>query len=224
MRSDIFETMGSPPLPKAKEMILKGLSRITIGIILIILAHTVLTIHLNKQLSIIIISIILLVAFSFILHFGILAISAGILQFVGIKTYYLFNSPLKSKKLSEFWSKRWNVAFSEMTTLTVYRPFKERIGIKVAFFAAFIFSGLLHEMAISLPVNKGFGLPSIYFLIQAMVIFLEEVLFRKNITFFKKGLIAKWWIRFWVIAPAPILFHYSFIKEIIWPMAGLHFP
>ena len=223
MRPTIFETMGDKPLEKAKTMIYFGFIRIIIGGFLIFLAHKIF-LQLNSSVSILIVSVFLLVGFSLIIHFGILAMSAGIWRLSGVKTYYLFNSPLKSNSLGEFWSKRWNIAFSEMTSISVYRPLKKILGTKSAFLIAFLFSGLLHEMAISLPVHKGFGLPLLYFVIQGTVMMLEEFLVKKNITFFKKGFVANLWVYFWVIIPTPILFHYYFVKEIVWPLAGLCYP
>jgi hypothetical protein len=220
MRSELFQTVGGPPLEKYKEMIIVGTSRIALGSALIFLAHKL---FLPENTSFIIVATALaMIGLSLILHFGILAINAGIWRYFGVRTYYLFNSPLKSTSLSEFWSKRWNIAFSEMTSLAVYRPLKKKIGIKNAFFLAFLFSGLLHEMAISLPVNKGFGLPLAYFAIQAAVMITEDFLSKRNITFFRNSNIARLWVYFWVIVPAPILFHSYFIKGIIWPLSGLH--
>ena len=119
-------------------------------------------------------TVFLLVGYSLILHFGILSISAGIWRLFGVKTYLLFKSPLLSTTLSEFWSKRWNIAFSEMISVTIYRPLKNKFGPAAIIIISFIFSGLLHEIAISLPVGKGFGLPMLYFIIQAIAILLEN--------------------------------------------------
>lgn len=222
MRSELFETVGHKPVEGYKDMLFTGFSRVIIGSGLIYFAHKLL--QLNYPAFIPVISILAMIGLSLILHFGVLAMSAGAWRLFGVRTYYLFKSPLKSTSLNEFWGKRWNIAFSEMTSITVFRPLKKIAGAKTAFVAAFLFSGLLHEMAISLPVNKGFGLPLLYFVIQAVVMMLEEFLSTKNITFFKEGYMAKLWVYFWIIAPAPILFHTHFVKEIIWPLAGLHFP
>jgi alginate O-acetyltransferase complex protein AlgI len=61
-----------------------------------------------------------------------------------------------------------------MTTLIAYRPLKTKIGIDKAVIASFLLSGLLHEIAISLPVRTGFGLPMSYFIIHAVAMYLES--------------------------------------------------
>jgi alginate O-acetyltransferase complex protein AlgI len=223
MRAEIFQTLGQKKVEGWKEMLFSGISRVIAGLLIVILAKYIYTLRCYNGINTVIISFLLLVGFSLILHFGLLAISAGIWRYFGVKTYYLFNSPVKSNTLNSFWSKRWNLAFSEMTSIAVYRPLKEKTGNVFAFFLAFLFSGLLHEAAISLPVNKGFGLPLLYFAIQGSVMLFEQFLLKRNITFFNKGIIGKIWLWFWIIAPAPILFHIYFISAVIWPLAGLDY-
>ena len=105
----------------------------------------------------------LLSGLSLCVHFGLFNILAGVWNGLGASCKPLFRAPLLSKSLTEFWGKRWNFAFSEMTALVVFRPLRPVLGIQAATTIAFLFSGLLHELAISLPVKQGFGLPSIYF-------------------------------------------------------------
>lgn len=59
--------------------------------------------------------------------------------------------------------------------------------------AGFALSGLLHEMAISVPVRAGFGLPLLYFLMHGAL----------------------------VLAPLPIHFHRPFLAGLIWPLIGI---
>ena len=70
---------------------------------------------------------------------------------------------LRSTGLGEFWGRRWNLAFSEMTALAIYRPLAAPGRAAPALVASFLGSGLLHELAISVPVRAGFGLPLVYF-------------------------------------------------------------
>jgi len=223
MKAEIFKTLGQKSLPGWKEMVLSGISRLIIGLLLVFIAKYIYSLEVKSSLNALIITILLLVGFSLFLHFGLLAISAGLWRYFGVNTYYLFNAPIKSSGLNTFWSRRWNLAFSEMTSMAVYRPLREKIDSRAAIFIAFLFSGLLHEAAISLPVNKGFGLPLLYFGIQGAVLILEQFLAKMKIHFFKEGFVGKIWMWFWIIAPAPILFHIHFIREIVWPLAGLDF-
>ncbi len=221
MRVQIFHTLGQKPLPEARAMLLFGLGRLWAGAAVLALAHGVAALPLSPQVSFGIVSALLLVGISLLLHFGLLAISAGCWQFLGVRTYFLFNAPLRSATLTEFWSKRWNVAFSEMTAVAVYRPLKKRLGSKVGMVGAFLFSGLLHEMAISLPVWKGFGWPLAYFALHGLVIVFEEALAVRKILFLRTGITGRMWVYFWVLAPLPMLFHTPFLKEVVWPLAGL---
>jgi hypothetical protein len=169
------------------------------------------------------VSAVLLIAFSLILHFGILSISAGMWRYSGVNTYFLFREPAKAASLAEFWGKRWNVAFSEMTSIAVFRPLVNSAGRSGAFILSFLFSGLLHELALSLPVNAGYGLPTLYFFIQAIAVLIERSLVRRNSSFLANRLGAKIWLFCWLVIPAPLLFHAEFIRQVVWQMAGLKF-
>jgi hypothetical protein len=223
MRSQPFETLGQKPLPNAWPMIKFGISRIIAGLVLIGLAHILVLLPLNTNLIYILVSALLLVGLSLILHFGFLSISAGMWRLSGVNTYLLFRQPAKATSLTELWSKRWNIAFSEMTAIAVFRPIKNKFGSAAALMAAFIFSGLLHELALSVPVNSGYGLPILYFIIQGVLVLTEKALANNKVMFLQNKIIARIWVFFWLVVPMPLLFHTQFIKQIVWPLAGLHF-
>ncbi|WCT11763.1 MBOAT family protein [Mucilaginibacter jinjuensis] len=222
MRAQPFETLGQAALPNAWPLVWQGVSRVIAGALFILLAHLLLHFS-HSTATIILVSAILLIGLSLILHFGMLSISAGMWRFSGANTYLLFRQPAKAISLTEFWSKRWNIAFSEMTSVAIFRPLKAKTGSPVALLLAFAFSGLLHELALSVPVNSGYGLPMLYFIIQgALVLFEKFLTIRKN-TFLQHKVVAKIWLFFWLVVPAPLLFHPQFIKQIVWPLAGLHY-
>ncbi len=161
-----------------------------------------------------------LVGISLFLHFGVLNIETWFWNCFGAKCNELFVSPLKSASLNEFWGKRWNLAFSEMTVITVFRPLKKNVSTETAEFCSFLVSGLLHEMAISVPVQKGYGLPLLYFLIHGILMHLEK----KN-SLVKKILSHRIGRHIWVISslvlPMPILFHESFAREVVFRLPDL---
>lgn len=223
MRAQPFEKLGAAPLPNAWYMVRFGISRVIGGGLIILLARYLTTLPLDRSIIHVAVSVLLLTGFSLILHFGMLGISAGMWRFSGVNTYFLFRAPAKATSLTEFWSKRWNIAFSEMTSLTIFRPLKNKIGAPVALMLAFMFSGLLHELALSVPVNSGYGLPMLYFIIQGALVLLEKALNYNKVMFLRHKALAHIWTLFWVIAPSPLLFHAKFIKEIVWPLAGLTF-
>jgi len=222
MRAQPFETLGGKPLPDAWAKIKFGVSWVLIGLILIIVIHQIVQLPLNAHLLYISTSIILLIAFSLILHFGLLSISAGMWRLSGVATYYLFKAPAKAISLNEFWSKRWNLAFSEMTSITIFRPLRKTTGSGFALLLAFAFSGILHELALSVPVNSGYGLPLLYFMIQGIMVLVEKKII--GWPMFKNVYLARAWVFFWLVIPMPLLFHDQFIKAVVWPLAGLAIP
>src|SRR6185437_10460932 len=200
-----------------------GIRRIVAGLLIILLVHIAVSPYLNHNLVYFSSSAFLLVGLSLILHFGLLSINAGMWRLSGVNTYFLFKAPAKSMSLTEFWSKRWNIAFSEMTSVAIFRPMKDKIGSAGALMVAFTFSGLLHELALSVPVNSGYGLPLLYFILQGGLVFVEKILFKRNFMFLQHKIIAKVWVFFWVVVPMPLLFHPQFIRQIVWPLGGLKF-
>ncbi|HZX57382.1 MAG TPA: hypothetical protein VFE54_01605, partial [Mucilaginibacter sp.] len=90
MQAHPFENLGGKPIPGSWQMIRFGISRVFGGALLILIAHLMVRAHLNHTLTHISVSILLLVGFSLILHFGLLSISAGTWRLSGVNTYYLF--------------------------------------------------------------------------------------------------------------------------------------
>jgi alginate O-acetyltransferase complex protein AlgI len=216
MNPSVFKNKGSVDYQKGKEMLWFGGSRFLLGLFLVYVASWLNSNGFiqNPGLQLVIMTAILMIGLSLALHFGILSICAGIWRLVGYRTYYLFRKPFLSKSLREFWGKRWNLAFSEMTSIALYRPLRERFGKEFSLIAAFLFSGILHELAISLPVQKGYGLPMLYFLLQGTGQLLEPKIPLNN------ALLQYLWLAAWLILPLPLLFHCYFLQEIIWPIIG----
>lgn len=222
MRAEVFEQRSERALPGAGKMILFGASRVFAGLLLVLIARQLVHTDFIAEGKYLLIIASLLIAFSLILHFGLLNISAGAWRYLGVDAYPLFKKPLHARTLNEFWSRRWNIAFSEMTSVAVFRPLKERAGGKTAMLVAFLFSGLLHELAISLPVHNGYGLPMLYFFIQGLAVIAERMLIEKKPLLFQHTAFCKIWLLFWLVAPIPLLFHRAFVQEILFPMAGIN--
>jgi len=209
-----FKSFPSRSLTDYRKYFIKGLSRIVLGILLINIVNYFFK-GVNEIVPDILIKLSYLISLSLILHFGVLSISAGFLRLLGIPVTSLFKDPLKSKSLQEFWSKRWNIAFVELTTLAVLRPAKKKFGGTTAFWMSFIFSGLLHELAISLSVNSGFGKPFAYFIIQALLILTIEKYFIDRLS---SGFIKTMWVLACLLLPIFLLFHENFIDQIVVPL------
>ena len=214
MRPVLFENLPSRSLVHAK-LLLKGISRMLIGFLL--LYASLVIEQYSGTAKFFFSQLLMLAGISFILHFGILNLSAAGWRFMGVDASELFRSPYKSKSLKEFWGKRWNVAFSEMTALIAYRPLKGTVGMEKAIVLSFLLSGVLHEIAISFPVKSGYGLPMLYFAIQAIGMHLEaNWAIVKNIV--KHRILSHIWVMVLLIAPMPLLFHKDFVLKVLQPI------
>ncbi|MEO7989018.1 MAG: membrane bound O-acyl transferase family-domain-containing protein [Chryseolinea sp.] len=214
MRPRLFEKFISKSLSRIKYFILTGVSRIVIGIILLALSKRI-----EEQITHIyfLSNLLMLAGISLILHFGILNLSTAIWRLFGVDVKELFRSPIKAKSLQEFWGKRWNLAFSEMTALVVYKPSKGNLGQTKAMMISFLVSGVLHEIAISLPVQSGYGLPLFYFLIHALAMYAEgEVLIVKRLL--AHPVFSRVWVFSWLLLPMPLLFHSNFLIKVAEPI------
>lgn len=158
-------------------------------------------------------SLVLLTGLSLTLHYGLLQLNAGLLRRMGYPAYRLFKNPWKARSLRDFWGNRWNRAFSEMTATAVYKPLSHRVGRPIAVLFTFIISGLLHEVALTLPVRANYGFPLMYFTLHGLLVLSEPIIFGNR----KPGIL---WVVAWLILPLPLLFHRIVMNEIFWPIMG----
>lgn len=107
-------------------------------------------------------------------HFGALRVLKGCLRAAGFPVRTLFPNVLETQGISDFWSKRWNVGYSQMMQRLVGRPVEAMAGSNAGVLAVFLVSGLLHELAITLPVRSGHGLPTSYFMLHGILILIEK--------------------------------------------------
>ncbi|MBC7487057.1 MAG: membrane bound O-acyl transferase family-domain-containing protein [Cytophagaceae bacterium] len=211
MRPALFEALISKPRSGVFYFVVKGFSRISMGIVLLIFSKLI-----RQELAS---TLFLLIGLSFILHFGILNVGTAFWRALGVDVKELFINPYRATSLKEFWGKRWNMAFSEMTALIVYKPLLSILGKQQAVVLSFLFSGILHEIAISFPVQSGYGLPLLYFAIHALVMYCEsKIPFVQRIT--SHSALNHIWVMAWLILPLPLLFHKQFIIEVARPLAN----
>lgn len=153
----------------------------------------------------------------FILHFGTFDLLALAWQSLGVTATPLMNSPTASKSLGEFWGHRWNTAFNRIAHDLVFRPLHRRIGAVGATMMAFLASGLVHDLILSVPARAGYGLPTAYFLVQGAGLLLERSRFGKNIFTGHDGRGRIYAIALTAV-PAFWLFNPAFIRNVILPM------
>jgi alginate O-acetyltransferase complex protein AlgI len=224
MRPAPFAHAGRGRQPGAARLIGRGCLLGSIGLALAVLSW--LTWHDGRALlsdgaARVLATVLLLPGLSLILHFGLFNVLAGAWRLAGVDVRPLFRAPLAARSLNDFWARRWNLAFSEMTALGIYRPLSGTLGRKTATLIAFLASGLLHELAISVPVEAGFGLPMCYFLVQGVLVLAEGRLERAGRAVSRWGVWAHVWVLAWLALPLPILFHPPFLRGVVWPLIGL---
>lgn len=139
-------------------------------------------------------------------HFGALRVLKGALRAAGFPVRTLFPNVLETRGIADFWSKRWNVGYSQMMQRLVGRPVQQKLGEGAGMMAVFLGSGVLHELAITLPVRSAFGLPTLYFTLHGLLTLSERRLGRP---------IGKIPTLLAVILPLGLLFPPAFQKEVI---------
>lgn len=218
MRPALFEVFPAPSqrLPYAT-LAVRGISRIIAGLLLVYLSAVIEETNAGLML---LADLVLLVGISFILHFGILNLSTAYWRWWGVHVKELFRAPYRSRSLNEFWGKRWNMAFSEMTTLIAYRPLKFKIGKTAAMILSFLLSGILHEIAISLPVKAGYGLPMLYFALHGILMYAEDKSARVQKILANKVL-SHVWVLGWLVFPIHLLFHPAFMEGVLKPLRSV---
>jgi len=154
---------------------------------------------------------------AFLVLFGVLHLLSLIWRALGIDAKPVMQSPAYSTSLTEFWSRRWNTAFTDLMHGLCFKPLAKRFGTNRALVAIFLFSGVLHECVISLPAGGGYGLPTLYFVIQALGVLFEHSQTGRK---FRFGTGWRGWCFVLLIAgpPAFIHFHPIFVRNVVLPM------
>ena len=157
-----------------------------------------------------------------LLHFGAFKIIALLWQSVGVDAKAIMSAPLRSTSLGEFWGKRWNLGFRQLSHELIFRPLHQRLGADAAGFLVFAVSGLIHDLVISLPARGGYGLPTLYFLLQGTGMTIEHSRFGKRLGL-GKGVVGWCFMMVLLAAPVFLLFHPWFVLGVILPfMRAIH--
>jgi Membrane bound O-acyl transferase family len=157
-----------------------------------------------------------------LLHFGSFQLIALIWQTFGVRAEPIMSAPLRSTSLAEFWGKRWNLGFRQLSYELIFRPLRRKLGTEVASWFVFLVSGLIHELVISLPARAGYGLPTAYFLLQGAGITIEHTSLGKRL---RLGHGVRGWLFMAVFVAGPVfwLFHPWFVLRVMVPfMKAIH--
>ena len=157
-----------------------------------------------------------------ILHFGTFQLVALLWQGIGVRAEPIMSAPLRSTSLGEFWGKRWNLGFRQLAHELIFRPLYRKLGPDTAGFLVFVISGLIHDLVISLPARGGYGLPTLYFLLQGAGVTVERSRFGKRLGL---GQGVRGWCLHDGVLVLPVfgLFHPWFVLRVILPfMQAIH--
>ena len=153
-----------------------------------------------------------LIGVVFMLHFGSFHLFALYWRTRGRDVRPIMNAPILATSVGEFWSRRWNLAFRDYAHPFLFKPLARRWSTKAAVAVGYLFSGLVHELAISVPAHGGYGLPTLYFTLQGLAILLERFAGLK-------GGLRGWYWTLVVTAPtALLLFHPPFVRSVVVPL------
>jgi alginate O-acetyltransferase complex protein AlgI len=167
------------------------------------------------------------------LHFGLFDVMSAIWRTRGVDAVPLMNGPTRATSLADFWGNRWNTAFHDLARVFVFMPLRRPLGIAGATLATFLASGVVHDLVISVPARGGYGLPTLYFLIQAAGVLFERTRLargalvghsnvRTNVGAFSarrpwRNMMGRVYAAVFVLAPVPLLFHEPFLTRVILP-------
>jgi membrane bound O-acyltransferase family protein len=157
-----------------------------------------------------------MIGFVLILHFGAFHLLSCTWRSLKCPASPLMNRPLASTSLAEFWGRRWNTAFRDLTHRFLFRPLASRVGPRAAVLAGFVVSGLVHDVVISLPAGGGYGGPTLFFVIQGLAVTLERSRPGRRIGL-GHGAIGRSFVLLTLIGPLGLLFHRPFIVGVITP-------
>jgi alginate O-acetyltransferase complex protein AlgI len=151
-----------------------------------------------------------------LVHFGLFHIASLILRRYGCGAAPTMNRPFAAVSLSELWGRRWNRPFRDFSHRFIFRPLAVQSGTRVATLAVFVFSGILHDLVISVPAGGGYGLPTVYFLIQYIGLEFERSAAGETFGLNRprRGRLFTFAV---TLLPTPLLFHAPFIYVVVVP-------
>ena len=150
------------------------------------------------------------------LHFGSFHLLSCAWRTVGVTARPLMDRPLASTRLADFWGRRWNTAFRDLTHRFLFRPLTRRLGGRGAVWVGFAASGVVHDAVISLPAGGGYGGPTVFFLVQAAGLSAERSRVGRRVGL-GRGVVGWAFTMAALVLPAPLLFHRPFVTRVIVP-------
>lgn len=157
-----------------------------------------------------------MVGLTLTLHFGVCHLLSCAWRRAGVDARPLMDRPLAAASVGEFWSRRWNTAYRDVTHRVVFRPLASRIGTRAAIVSGFVVSGVVHDLVISVPARGGYGGPTLFFILQAIAVFVERSAFGRRVGL-GHGLAGRVFTASVLLLPLYVLFHRPFVERIVVP-------
>ena len=157
-----------------------------------------------------------MLGFGMMLHFGLFHLLSCVWRTFGIEARPLMNWPLISASIGEFWGVRWNTAFRDLAYRFLFRPLLLRIGAWQTVLVVFFFSGLIHDLVISVPARGGYGGPTAFFLLQGLAILMSRSDIGSRIGL-RSGISGWGFAMMILVPPAFVLFQPIFIRTVMVP-------
>ena len=154
------------------------------------------------------------------LHCGLFHLLSCAWRANGVDARPLMNSPLLATGVSDFWGQRWNIAFRDLTHRFVFLPLTRLFGPKLALVVGFVISGLIHELAITIPAQSGYGGPIVFFTIQAAALFVERSAWGRRFGL-GRDFVGWAFAAVALLGPVGLLFPTAFVTEIIVPFCNV---
>jgi hypothetical protein len=144
-------------------------------------------------------------------------------QSFGVDAKHLMHMPIAARSLSRFWHVTWNTAYHRLIYTFVYKPTHAWAGKLGSLYLSFLVSGLLHELVFSYPYKGGYGLPTLFFMIQAVGITIERSPLGKKIKMRGAGSWGRVYVYLFTIPSSMFLFHIALIRGGVLPcLRALH--
>lgn len=150
------------------------------------------------------------------LHFGLFHLLSCAWRRLGVDAPPLMDRPLACESVSEFWGRRWNRAFRDLTHGFLFRPLTPWLGVRGALFSGFVFSGVVHDIVISLPARGGYGGPTMFFVCQAVAMLVERSASGQRAGL-GRGAAGRVFTAIVLLLPLSCLFHPPFVERIVVP-------
>ncbi len=149
----------------------------------------------------------------YIWGFGYSNLMCGLYRLFEIGVEPIFQNPLESTSLQDFWGKRWNTALINLSQRLLYNPLKNIFSPGWLQIFVFLIFGLIHDLIFSFPIDAGYGKCTAYFAIQGLALVSENKFLSK---FFNKHPdLGNIWTFLVLLIPLPLLFHWDFREFIL---------